>query len=68
MNRIIISILLLSPGLLLPAAVISPEVALQRLEISTMKKVMPELRPELVYTSSGKSGAAAYVFNYIAVR
>lgn len=64
MKKLLLTLVSLAPGLTLPAAVISPEVALQRLEISTMKKVIPELRPELVYTSSGKSGAAAYVFNY----
>lgn len=64
MKKLLLTLVSLAPGFALPAAVISPEVALQRMETSTMKKVMPELRPELVYTSSGKSGAAAYVFNY----
>ena len=64
MNRIILSIFLLAPGLLLPAAVISPDMALRRLETSPMNKVMSGIRSELIYTSSGKSGATAYVFNY----
>ena len=38
--------------------------ALRRLETSPMNKVMSGIRPELIYTSSGKSGATAYVFNY----
>lgn len=62
MKKLLLTILSLAPGLLLPAAVISPDMALRRLETSPMNKVMSGIRPELIYTSSGKSGATAYIF------
>lgn len=63
MNRFIISISLLSSGILASAAVLSPDEALQRLGKTDTNRSLSMESPQLVYSATGSTGVTSYIFN-----